>query len=1379
MRIPSSLLIATSAFSFVGAVAENVIENGDFEAVGGWSDGFNTFSLADDLWYTGPAPMGTGPTYGWGPSPGSPLTQDIDLTTRFTTAALDSGQLGFEFSAWLAGYYVASGTDYSLLTLQWKDGENGSLGTVSFDPADDSAGGNPAWWTGSASEAGTADPAVSHSLANWSRFSHSAHVPAGSRSVLLTWRGASSGSSNGNDSYLDGAALDIGTSGGPSALSGVLDPLARSVALSWTAADPDLGATGLTVLRDGTPIATLPLTASSYLDHPPLPLETPATINYTVRAYGGTEGESATTTATSVFWNPSGLHVDLVAYYRFEGNSRDLSSSPNTHDGREIGEPRFLGGGIYGHAVTFRDQASPTQLIQFGRHPDFDFGSDTNFTVSFWFRRLGEMEDNEALGGGGTDAALLTNKNWSRTNNTGWGIFSTSDGGVKWNISDGIAHKDSTIRNGFGTGGVADGRWHHLVITHNRSGSAKFYIDGSYTGASSISGLGSINSGLPLTLGADGRNRHPWGGDLDELALWRRELDSEEVAVVFENSKLGLSLTGTSIVDSDRDGLDDHWEMAFFDNLSQGADDDFESDGRSNLLEYSTGGNPTTTGDLAETRFTTENIGGEDYAVLHYTRPLLNGAIEYVPQAATDLTSWTGGEGKFLPHGEPTALPNGMREHHLRYHLPISRVGDHKFFRIRMSARYQAAHSLEIEPTVEFRSGQAIIRWITDAPAVTVLDYGTDGQTHSRYEHYELTTTHEVIIDGVEPGDILAYAAIHIADGAESRSNTFTTTRAWDYSPPAIPAHSLGATPAPWPGHASSILALPATPSRGYCLDYDCGSGELAYELAAQSELVIAAVAKTQADADAARAFLQARGVYGSRVTVFLEEDSIPFNPNTFNLIISADNIGGGASLTTLRPVLESYLVPARGILAGRVGSPGQDAEYTTHSKPEPPGYGSWTHQYGDPEGSAASGDTLSGATRISDFGLQWIGRPGPEIVIDRAVRTQAPLATKGRFYCQGMGRILCLDSHNGSVLWTRDVSDLNRLNLIRDSGNMCADDDGLWLAVRTECWKLAGDHGERTVYKVEPGPSPDFDYHWGYVGRSGDQLLGSATKYDAAYKSFWGQEYWFDAQSGTQTHMVVADNLFSLDKDTGILQWLYQEGLILNSTITVAEGKVFFLECRDATVAAGDTRRLPVNSWKSDVHLVCLDQATGQVLWDKTPSFTGGEPTVWLQYGNRRLILTGSNQSNDTVNIYTFDPANGDPIWDKSHGWRSSHHGGNHQHPVIMGDQFYLEPHRYSLTTGRITGSNIMPTRNGCSTFVGARSSLFYRGVESSGQYAGSIAMWDPRSRTTTAVSRVRPACWISWTPSQGMILVQEKGAGCSCGSWMETSFGLAPLAP
>jgi hypothetical protein len=1375
MRIPSTLLIATSAFSFVGsAVADNVLQNGDFESGGGWSGGFNIYNLATDLWFTGPSPAGTGPTYGWGPSPSSPLTQDIDLTTLYATAALDSGQLGYEFSAWLAGYYLSSGTDYGVLSVEWKDASNGSLGTVTFNPADSSAGGNPAWWTGSANGAGASDPGVTHSLTNWSHFSRSANVPVGSRSVLVTWTGASSGSTNGNDSYLDGAILDIGTSGGPSNLDGNLDTLAGTVSLTWTAANPSLDADGLTVSRNGVPIASLPLTATTYLDSPPLPPNTAVTINYTVQAYGGTEGGSATATASSVFWNPGGLRFELVAYYRFEGNSKDLSSSPNSHDGTEFGNPKYLGGGVYGHGIEFRDQASPRQVIQFGDHADFDFGSSSDFTVSFWFKRFGKMESNGALGGGPTDATLLTNKDWNSGSNAGWGVFSTSDGGVKWNFSDGSTRKDSTISNGYGTGGVADGRWHHLVVTHSRSGSARFYIDGTSTGSSSIAGLGSINTGLPLTIGADALQKYPWGGSLDELAVWRRALNSEEIAQLFNDSKLGLSITGTSIVDSDHDGLDDNWELAFFGDLNQGAHDDFERDGRDNLLEYSTGGNPTVTGDLADARITMETIGGEDYAIVHYTRPLLNGGIEYVAQAATNLNSWTGGEGTFLPHGAPRELPNGMREHHLRHYLPISQVGERNFFRVRVSSRYQAAISSEIEPTVEFRGGRAFIRWNTGTAAVTVLDYGTDGQTNSRYEDYQLTTTHEVIIEGVEPGDILAYTVVHLVNGSEARSNTFTTTRAWDYSPPAIPTHALGPTPTPWPGHAGAILALPDAPNRGYCLDYDCGSGRLAYELVTQSDLVVAAVAKTQADADAAQAFLQARGVYGSRVTVILDAGTIPFNPSTFNLIVSSKNLTGGSTMAALQSQLSSYLIPERGVLAGITGG-----NYTKFTKPEPAGYGTWTHQYGKPDGSAASGDTLSGATSISDFGLQWIGRPGPEIVIDRMVRTQAPLATKGRFYCQGMGRILCLDSHNGSVLWTRDVTDLNRLNLIRDSGNMCADDEGLWLAVRGECWKLAGDHGERTVYKVEPGPNFDFNYQWGYVGRSGNQLLGSATKSGAAYQDFWGQEYWFDATSGTQTHMVVSDNLFSLDKDTGIQQWLYQDGLVLNSTITVAEGKIFFLECRDSAVIAGNNRRLPIASWKSNLHLVCLDQTTGQVLWDKTPSFTGGEPTVWLQYGNGRLILTGSHQGNDTVNIYAFDPANGAPIWNKSHGWRSSHHGGNHQHPVLMDDDLYLEPHRYSITTGQITGNNIMPSRNGCSTFVGASSSLFYRGIESSGQYAGSVAMWTPGTGQNSAVTRVRPACWISWTPSQGMILVQEKGAGCSCGSWMETSFGLAPLAP
>jgi len=86
------------------------------------------------------------------------------------------------------------------------------------------------------------------------------------------------------------------------------------------------------------------------------------------------------------------------------------------------------------------------------------------------------------------------------------------------------------------------------------------------------------------------------------------------------------------------------------------------------------------------------------------------------------------------------------------------------------------------------------------------------------------------------------------------------------------------------------------------------------------------------------------------------------------------------------------------------------------------------------------------------------------------------------------------------------------------------------------------------------------------------------------------------------------------------------------------------------------------------------------------------------------------------------------------------------------------------------------MPGRNGCSTFLAAKNNLFYRGLGMSGQYAGNIAMWNADNNNNTAVSRVRPGCWLSYAPAGGMILVQEQGAGCSCGSWMESSFGLAP---
>jgi hypothetical protein len=46
-------------------------------------------------------------------------------------------------------------------------------------------------------------------------------------------------------------------------------------------------------------------------------------------------------------------------------------------------------------------------------------------------------------------------------------------------------------------------------------------------------------------------------------------------------------------VDSDGDGLPDWWELQYFGNLGQGASDDPDGDGVTNLQEYQQGRNPT------------------------------------------------------------------------------------------------------------------------------------------------------------------------------------------------------------------------------------------------------------------------------------------------------------------------------------------------------------------------------------------------------------------------------------------------------------------------------------------------------------------------------------------------------------------------------------------------------------------------------------------------------------------------------------------------------------------------------------------------------------------------------------------------------------------
>ena len=187
---------------------------------------------------------------------------------------------------------------------------------------------------------------------------------------------------------------------------------------------------------------------------------------------------------------------------------------------------------------------------------------------------------------------------------------------------------------------------------------------------------------------------------------------------------------------------------------------------------------------------------------------------------------------------------------------------------------------------------------------------------------------------------------------------------------------------------------------------------------------------------------------------------------------------------------------------------------------------------------------------------------------------------------------------------------------------------------------------------------------------------------------------------------------------------------------------------------------------WK-DQFLVALDASTGRKIWEHPVDFEDGTVSFYLQATEDTILVTSSNTQ---FHFYAFATADGKPIWKRSNAWSNNHHSGHIQHPVILDGIVYVSPNGYSLADGEIVTTKV-GRREGCHTYIGAGDALIYRGT------ARQVTMWDRASETTTSWPRLRPSCWLSFIPANGMLLLPEGGGGCSCGGWMETSIGFAPI--
>ena len=256
-----------------------------------------------------------------------------------------------------------------------------------------------------------------------------------------------------------------------------------------------------------------------------------------------------------------------ILYLPFESSTLDASGNGN--NGTAKNTLTYTAGTI-GEQATDTTQGGYVNIADYNNsNSKFRFGAAQDFTVSFW------MKANSSVIGT-ADSTIVSNKDWSSGANQGWeiGVYNHY---LTWNYKGASLarmdlHKSSLNNSSPVQLIVDDNQWHHIVVAHNRTGNASFYMDNVLKKTISIAGAGTIDPAtiLGLNIGVDGKQKIPFKGQLDDFRIFTKALNSDEVQLLYNIKSTqstadapiwpsNSSLTGTPV---DPNGYQLSWPSA-------------------------------------------------------------------------------------------------------------------------------------------------------------------------------------------------------------------------------------------------------------------------------------------------------------------------------------------------------------------------------------------------------------------------------------------------------------------------------------------------------------------------------------------------------------------------------------------------------------------------------------------------------------------------------------------------------------------------------------------------------------------------------------------------------------------------------------------------
>jgi hypothetical protein len=317
------------------------------------------------------------------------------------------------------------------------------------------------------------------------------------------------------------------------------------------------------------------------------------------------------------------------------------------------------------------------------------------------------------------------------------------------------------------------------------------------------------------------------------------------------------------------------------------------------------------------------------------------------------------------------------------------------------------------------------------------------------------------------------------------------------------------------------------------------------------------------------------------------------------------------------------------------------------------------------------------------------------------------------------------------------------------------------------------------------PSSSDGIKRDWGYVAHQDGVVYGTSTIRNSLSDAM--RRRGLEAKSDT-------DAIFAVDAKSGERLWSYRGPNIMHVTITIGDGRMFFVEStlsqeqRQALLRQDKTalKDLPSDEAqkkeeelkKLDVRTaVALDAKTGQEVWRKAIDVTNctnvsaGGGNLALMFKNGHLLICGANANGhywrqflagefSQRRLVMLDAKSGEKLWSRDANYMNR--------PTIVQEMVIAEPWAFELRTGEprkranpLTGepSNWQFSRPGhhCGVVTTTPNMMFFR----SG-FIGYYDLYDDSGTKHFAGQRL--GCWINAIPTSGLVVIPEASAGCVC---------------